>query len=62
MSKPFKWDDMPDVMDVDDVSAVLMTSERTIRRLLNDGTIKAVKCGNKWLVAKEHVMAYVKGD
>ena len=57
-----KWDRESDVMTVGDVARVTSTSERTIRKLLNDGTIKAVKCGNKWLCAKENVMAYVRGD
>ena len=57
-----KWEQMPDVMDVADVAMITRTSERTIRKLLNSGVIKAVKCGNKWLCAKENVMAYVRGE
>ena len=57
-----RWANMPDVMQVADVAMVTGTSERTIRRIFKEGGIKAVKCGNKWLCAKENVMAYVRGE
>lgn len=62
MAKPMRWDDLPDVMTVGDLSGVLKTSPRNVREMLRNGKIRAVKCGNKWLVAKENVMAYVRGE
>lgn len=57
----FKWSNAPDVMGVKDVMRALGASDRTVRKLFENGTVKAVKCGGKWLCAKENLMAYVRG-
>ena len=57
-----KWANEPDLLFVSDIARITHTSERTIRKMLNDGTIKAVKCGSKWLCAKENVIKYVRGE
>jgi len=44
--------------DVEELSEMLHIQERTVRKLLRDGTIKAKKLARKWYVSEESIREY----
>lgn len=46
--------------DVEELSEMLHVQERTIRKLLREGTIKARKLARKWYVTEDTLTDYFK--
>ena len=52
--------DYPDVLDVNQVSAILGVSTKTVYRLVNDGALSSLKVGRAFKVPKLYVLQYLK--
>ena len=50
----------PDVLDAEQVSAILGVSTKTVYRLLQDGSITALKVGRSYRIPKVHLLSYLK--
>ncbi len=50
----------PDVLDAEQVSAILGVSTKTVYRLLHDGSITALKVGRSYRIPKVHLLSYLK--
>ena len=52
--------DYPDVLDVNQVGAILGVSSKTVYRLLNEGSLASLKIGRAFKVPKLYVLQYLK--
>jgi len=52
--------DFPDVLDVKQVSVILGVSEKTVYRLLRNGSIDSMKVGREYRIPKVVLLKYVK--
>ena len=52
--------DYPDVLDVNQVGAILGVSTKTVYRLLNEGLLASLKVGRAFKIPKLYVLQYVK--
>ena len=50
----------PDVMDVKQASALLNRSTKTVRKLINEGSLAALKVGRDFRIPKVNIMRYLK--
>lgn len=46
--------------DVEELSEMLHIQERTVRKILRDGTLKARKLARKWYVSEDSLKEYFK--
>lgn len=49
-----------DILSVRCVCEILGISKTTALKLLNNGTIKAVKVGKQWRITKESIIVWLK--
>lgn len=56
------WDDIPIVFDLPYVAVILGVCPETARRLVQKGTIKAIKVENQWRINKQDLMCYLGVD
>lgn len=54
--------DSPDVLNLDEASALLQISTKTFRGLLASGAVKCFKIGRIYKVPKTALIAYVKAN
>lgn len=59
-SKPL-FDDLPDVLTVEEIASILRLSEQTIRREMRVGNIPAIRCGRSLRCSKTKFIEYVEG-
>lgn len=60
--KAYRVDDfrsMPDIVDPLPVAYLLGISDRSVYRLCQNGTFKAVKCGKLWRINRDSVLSYI---
>lgn len=50
------WDQVPLLMTVEEVCILLRWSEQTVRRRINDGTLRAVTVSKAFRIEKQSVM------
>lgn len=50
---------MPDIVDPMPVAHLLGISDRSVYRLCQNGTFKAVKCGKLWRINRDSVLSYI---
>ena len=50
------------ILTVEDVADILKVTERTVRRLLKNQTIKGYKKLNKWYILYDDLVTYIKSD
>ena len=50
---------MPDIVDPLPVAHLLGISDRSVYRLCQNGTFKAVKCGKLWRINRASVLSYI---
>ncbi len=50
---------MPDIVDPIPVAHLLGISDRSVYRLCQNGTFKAVKCGKLWRINRDSVLSYI---
>lgn len=50
------WNQVPLLLSVQETCQLLHWSDVTVRRRINDGTLKAIKEGNKFLVSKQSII------
>jgi excisionase family DNA binding protein len=50
----------PDVLNVQQVSAILGVSAKTVYRLVNQGSLDSLKIGRAFRIPKVNVMRYVR--
>lgn len=50
---------MPDIVDPMPVARLLGISDRSVYRLCQNGTFKAVKCGKLWRINRDSVLSYI---
>lgn len=50
---------MPDIVDPLPVAYLLGISDRSVYRLCQNGTFKAVKCGKLWRINRDSVLSYI---
>ena len=56
------WDELPQVMGVEDLCKVLRISKNTALKYLSDGRIAAIKMDRAWRIDKDAVKAYLRGE
>lgn len=54
------FDDLPALMEVEDVATYLHSAPETVRRMLREGRLVGVRVGRKWLVSKDELRAYIE--
>ena len=52
------WAEVPLFLSPADVSILWKLTEKTITKMLNDGTLKGFKVGDRWRIPKENVQNY----
>ena len=52
------WAEVPLFLSPADVSILWKLTEKTITNMLNDGTLKGFKVGDRWRIPKESVQNY----
>ena len=50
----------PDILSVQQVGELLNVSNKTVYRLLNDGTLDSLKVGRAYKIPKLYVLQYIK--
>lgn len=50
---------MPDIVNPLPVAYLLGISDRSVYRLCQNGTFKAVKCGKLWRINRDSVLKYI---
>ena len=50
----------PDLLNIEDMCAILQISTKTGYRLLHEGKIDCIKIGRKYCIPKIHLLAYLK--
>ena len=50
----------PDVMSVEEVSAALGVSDKTVHRLLHENKIEHIVMGRKYRIPKAHLFSYLR--
>ncbi|MGI5925363.1 MAG: helix-turn-helix domain-containing protein, partial [Lentisphaeria bacterium] len=43
----------PELLTIDETAEFLRVSDKTVRRMLNDGRLKGVNIGRQWRIPKE---------
>jgi len=62
MTTPGAYDDLPAVLDVPGVAAVLGCSPDTVRRLIGKGQIHTVSLGRLVRIPRHHLVAFLAGE
>ena len=52
------WADVPLFLSVEDVCILWELSDKTILNMLNSGSLKGFKVGDRWRIPKENVQNY----
>jgi excisionase family DNA binding protein len=52
--------DYPEIMSVEDISAALDVSTKTVYKMLRKGTIQNMKVGRSYRVPKVHLLSFLK--
>ncbi len=52
-------DKYPDIMNISDVAEILDVSPNTIRKLIKDKTLHALKVGKRYKITKNKLLAYL---
>ena len=55
------WDQVPLVLGVKDVAELLGVHYNTVKKMVQDGRLPAVKVGRAWRVRREAVQAMLEG-
>jgi excisionase family DNA binding protein len=55
-------EDLPQVMTIDEVAALLRVDADTVEELIQDGRLPAVKVGQEWRISRTHVIAFINAD
>jgi excisionase family DNA binding protein len=56
-------EDVPQVMTITEVAALLRVDTETVQKFIEDGRLPAVKVGEDWRISRANVMAFVNaGD
>lgn len=56
-------EDIPPVMTLDEVAALLRVDADTVEKLIQDGKLPAVKVGQEWRISSANAMAFINaGD
>lgn len=56
------WDDLPQVIGVQHLMRLLRISETTALKYLREGRIPAAKACGTWLIDKDAVREFLKGE
>jgi len=48
-----------DIITINELCEILMIGKNAAYRLLNDGSIKAFRIGNRWKITKSAVIKYI---
>ena len=56
--KYVNWDEVPLFLSVEDVCILWELSDKTILNMLNSGSLKGFKVGDRWRIPKESVQNY----
>lgn len=61
-TRPRSLDEYPDVLNLEEVAAILRRSPDRTRTWLRKGEIHAVRVGGQWRVAKAVLIAFLSGE
>jgi len=56
------WDNVPLILSVKDVAGLLSVHYNTVKKMIHDGRLPAVKVGRAWRVKRESVKAMLEGS
>ena len=57
-----KYEDMPLVLNVEDIADTLMIGRNKAYNLVNSGKIKALRIGNHYRIPRDAFIAFLKGE
>ncbi len=57
-----KYEDMPLVLNVEDIADTLMIGRNKAYNLVNSGKIKALRIGNHYRIPRDSFIAFLKGE
>lgn len=50
----------PELLTIDETAEFLRVSDKTVRRMIDDGRLKAVAIGRQWRIPKEALEEFIK--
>ena len=59
MRKPLTVDELPDIMQVEDVMAFLKIGRNSMYRLLRSGVFPSIRIGRKYRIPKKYLLSYL---
>ena len=60
MRRDIRLDDLPDVMQVEDVMTFLHIGRNTMYQLIKTGEFPALKIGRQYRIPKKYLLSYLK--
>lgn len=60
MKKYMRLDDLPDIMQVEDVMAFLHIGRNTMYQLLKNGEFPSIKIGRQYRIPKQYLLSYLE--
>ncbi len=57
----YGWDQLPVMLNTQEVCCVLRVTEQTVRSMIRDGRLNAIKVGRGWRVERDALKRYVEG-
>ena len=57
----YSWDEVPVIIDPPYVAHLLGCSRENVRKMCQNGTLKAFKVGDMWRIRKDDLIAYTMG-
>lgn len=57
-----RFDTLPDVLSPVEAAKYLRRSKNTIYKLLKSGELKGTKCGERYLVSRSGLLAFLNGS
>ena len=57
-----KYEDMPLVLNVEDIADTLMIGRNKAYNLVNSGKFKALRIGNHYRIPRDSFIAFLKGE
>ena len=59
MSKHMTLDDLPDILQAEDVMAFLRIGHNTVYRLLQTGELQSIRIGRQYRIPKKYLLSYL---
>ena len=61
-NRPRAWEDLALTLDTKEVCALLLCSDKTAHKLLNDGIIRGARVGSNYIFERDSLRDYILGN